>query len=74
MHNAIFCCKSRVGPIKKMNRTQQLYSVRCHKPVGPEWDDCRTMPPIRAHNNCEHRRLGTMSGRSWGGAEMTGQR
>ena len=54
MHDAIFCCKSRVWPIKKMNRTQQLlYSVRHNIIVGPEYDDCLTMPPIRAHNDCD---------------------
>ena len=52
MHDAIFCRKSRVWPIQKMNRTQQLlYSVCRHTTFGPEWDDCQTMPPIRAHNH-----------------------
>ena len=37
-----------------MNRKQQLLcSVRRHTTVGPEGDDCRTMPPIRAHNDCD---------------------
>ena len=54
MHDTIFFRKSRVWPIKKMNRTQQLlYSVRRHTTVGPEWDDCPTMAPIRADNDCD---------------------
>ena len=55
MHDAIFCRKSRVWAIKKMNfYTQQLlYSVRPHTTVGPEWDNCPTMPPIRARNDCD---------------------
>ena len=40
--------------IKKINHTQLLlYSVRRHTTVGAEWDDCPTMPPIRAHNDCD---------------------
>ena len=53
MHDAIFCRKLHVWPIKKMNHTQQLYSVRRHETLGPAWDDCQTMPPIRAHNDCD---------------------
>ena len=54
MHDAIFCCKSRVGPIKKMNRTQQLLYIVCrHTTVGPEWDDCQTMAPVRAYHDCD---------------------
>ena len=56
MHDAIFCRKSRVWTNKKMNRTQYLlYGVRRHTTVtvGLEWDNCPTMPPIRAHNDCD---------------------
>ena len=54
MHNAIFCCESHVGPIKNMNLIQHYLSrVRYNTTVGPEYDDCLTMPPIRAHNDCD---------------------
>ena len=51
-----------------MNRTQQLYSVRPHTTVGPEYEDCPMMPPIRAHNDCDVELLsddGTNQRRYW---------
>ena len=53
MHDAIFCRKLRVWPIKKIRTQQLLYSVQRHTTVGPEWDNCGTMVPIRAHNDCD---------------------
>ena len=75
MHDPIFCRKSCVWPIKRNYRTQHLlYSVRRHTTVGPKWDDCLTMPLIRAHNDCDVQLLsddGT-SGRNEGGGGVRG--
>ena len=52
MHNAIFCCKSHVGPIKKMNCIQHLLYSVCHNTtVGP--DICQTRVPNTADNDCD---------------------
>ena len=37
-----------------MNRIQHLlYSVCGNVTVGPEWEDCQKIAPIRAHNACD---------------------